>query len=197
MATRHEFYQLLAPRITDELIVTSIGGVDGEWYDTKDRDGNLYHITMSVATSVALGLALALPHRRVISLDGDGSILMGLPVLTDIGHQNPPNLIVIVFDNESYEGPSRRGPGKLLTHTTGTTDLVAIARGSGIKNATLVNKLPEFQEAIDVAFQSKDASFILVKVEYGPKISDSTLDGPENKYRFIRYIEKTENIKLM
>ena len=197
MATRHDFCQLLAPKITDELIVTSIGGVDDEWYATKDRDGNLYHITMSVATSVALGLALTLPRRRVISLDGDGSILMGLPVLTDIGHQNPSNLIVIVFDNESYEGPSRRGPGKLPTHTTGTTDLAAIARGAGIKNARLVKELPEFQEALDKAFQAKDASFISVKVEYGPKIPASKLDGPENKYRFIRYIEKTENIKLM
>jgi len=97
--TRYECLQLLAAKITDELIVTTTGGVAIEWNALKDRDGNLYQTYMSGATPFALGLALALPRRRIISLDGDGAILMGLSVLPVIAQQNPSNLIVIVFDN--------------------------------------------------------------------------------------------------
>ena len=197
MATRYEYFELLAPKITDELIVTSIGGVDHEWHKIKDREANLYHVTMSASCSVALGLALALPHRRVLCFDGDGSILMGLPVLTDIGRQNPSNLVVMIFDNESYEAPSRQCSTKLETHACASADLVAIARGAGISNAWLVTEPAEFQKAVAEAFKADGASFIQVKAEWGEPTPTSRLDGTENKFRFVRYIERTEKLKLI
>ena len=95
--TRYECLQLLAPKITDELIITDLGGVAREWSHLKERDGNLYRPFMAFPTPIALGLALALPHRRIISLDGDGSLLMGLTILPVVAEQNPSNLIIIVF----------------------------------------------------------------------------------------------------
>ena len=92
MVTRYEFLQLLAARVTDELIITNIGGVAREWYHLKDREGNLYRVHMGGSAALAFGLAVALPERRVISLDGDGSMLMGLTVLPAIGERNPGNL---------------------------------------------------------------------------------------------------------
>ena len=71
-----------------------------------------------------------------------------------------------------------------------------IAQGASIENARQVRKLPEFQKAIDEAFRDKGPSFITTKVEWEPKMPSSPLDGPKNKYRLIKYIEKTENLKL-
>ena len=193
--TRYEYLKLLAPKITDELIVTSLGGVVREWYRAKDHDGNLYNAWMAGSTNIALGLALALPHRQVISLDSDGSMLMDLAILPVIADTNPGNLIVIVFDNEIYECLP---PGTVPTQTSGPTDLVSMAQGAGIKNCGLVKEPAEFREAVNEAFQAKEASFIVVKVE---RIHESldypTFLGTENKFRFIRYIEKTENMEIL
>lgn len=195
MMTRYECLRLLAPRINDELITCSVARVNPDLYHVKHREGNLYLCYMSGATPIALGLALALPHRRVISLDGDGSMLMGLGILPVIAEQDPANLIVIVFDNEAYEFS---GVGSMPTPTASRTDLSRMAQGAGIQNVTPVREPAEFEEAIDNAFQAKGASVIIVKVELGgPLVPFAALDGTENKYRFIRYIEQTENIKVI
>ena len=193
MVKRAEYVQLLVSEVTDELIISSIAGESKDLGLIKERDGNLYQIYMSGTTPVALGLALALPNRRVIALDGDGSILMGLTILPTIAARNPSNLIVIIFDNESYEAA-----GCIPTFTAGVTDLAEMARGAGIKNVSTVKELSEFQPAIDKAFRAKDTTFIVAKAELGytagPRLA---LDCIENKYRFIRYVEKTENIKVI
>ena len=193
MTTSYEYLQLLASKVTDELVITWGPTTSNEWYELKHSDGNLYDVYMSGATPFALGIALGLPHRRVICLDGDGSMLMDLPILPVIAQQNPSNLVVIVFDNEAYEAA-----GRISTFTAGATDLVKIAQGAGIANARLVRQLPQFEEAIDEAFQASGASFITLKVQMSTKRSPPrAFDCTENKYRFIRYIEKTENIQII
>ncbi len=118
---------------------------------------------------------------------------MGLTVLPVIAQQNPSNLIIIVFDNEAYEAA-----GKIPTFTAGPTDLAAVARGAGIRNVWLVRKLSEFQKAIDKAFQADGATFMVVKTQLGFLPGTwVAMDGTENKYRFIRYIERTENLQII
>ena len=195
MTTCYDMLKILADRITDELVVTSIGRVRLDWGRlTEPRDGNLYEIYMAGATSVALGMAVSLPHRRVIALDGDGAILMDLGILLAVGQQNPSNLIVIIGDNRAYEKA-----GCVPTFTTDKkVSLEAMARGAGISNVWTVTEPAEFQKAIDEAFKAEGASFIDMKVETEPWFSHPvTLDGTENKYRFIRYIEKTEKIQIL
>ena len=67
-------------------------------------------------------VAVSLPHRRLICLYADGSLLMGLSVLPTITYQNPSNLIVIAFGNERYEAG-----GDTPTFTAGPADLAGIA----------------------------------------------------------------------
>ena len=193
MVSFYEYLQVLAPRITDELVVSNMAGVSREWHHINERDGNLYQVFMAGATPIALGIALALPHRRVISLDSDGSILMGLSTLPLVAKENPSNLIIIVCDNECYEATNR-----VPTFTAGTADLADIARGAGIRNAKLVREIPEFEAAIDEAFEGRGTSFIVVKVPPGHRrVPHSILRCAENKFRFVRYIEKTENIQII
>jgi sulfopyruvate decarboxylase subunit beta len=196
--TSYECLQMLATKITDELFVTTFGRIAREWHHLKHRDGNFYRVHLSATTSYALGLAVALPHRRVISLDGDASMLMGQTILPAIAHKNPTNLIVIVFDNELYEASSG---DRLQNFTAGKTDLAQIARGAGIANSRTVRDLREFKEAVDHAFQADGPTFITAKVKRPAPGTAQT--GPwscnylENKHQFIRYIEKTENVQII
>ena len=57
---------------------------------------------MGKASSIGLGLALAHPERKVMVLDGEGSLLMDLGAMVTLSHSAPQNLIHILFDNEVY-----------------------------------------------------------------------------------------------
>ena len=142
---------------------------------------------------MALGLALALPHRKVVAFDGDGSLLLNLGSLATIANQHPKNLIHVVFDNECYES-SRGAP----TATAGQADLAAIARGAGFANVTTVKSVAEFERQFLRALTTNDLCFILAKVEVGAgDVPAAALDSAENKYLFVRYIEKSENLKIL
>jgi thiamine pyrophosphate-dependent acetolactate synthase large subunit-like protein len=183
----------LAPKINEEIVITNLAGVAREWFNLCERDGNLYSPYLGQATAIALGLALALPHRRVISLDGDGSLLLDLTILPVIARQSPPNFIVVVFDNEAYEAP-----GGVPSHTAWGTDLAGMARAAGVKNANVVKNTAEFKETIDTALKKQKTHFINAKVKMSKrKTPYGTLVGVENKYRLIRYIEKSENIQIL
>ena len=62
--------------LTDQLVVTNVARTGFETHMAMPREGNLYTMGMGLVTPVVLGLALSLPHRGVIALDGDGSILL-------------------------------------------------------------------------------------------------------------------------
>jgi len=183
----------LAPMITDQLVVTNVARTGFEWKMAAPREGNLYTMAMGMVTPVVLGLALSLPHRGVIALDGDGGILLNLGTLATVANQAPPNLISIIFDNQSYAST-----GGLPTATAGKTDLVAIAKGAGIENAVGVHDIETFTEAARAAVSGNGPWVIVCRVvSEKPPVEPKLMDGRENKYRFVRYIEETEGTTIL
>src|ERR671915_1579935 len=116
---RFDCLKVLAAEAKDALVVTSAGANNVEWNALRPSDGNFRVRTLGLASSIALGIALGLPNRKVICLDGDGSLLMNLCSLPTIARMQPKNLIHIVFDNQVYEAS---GCGE--TATAGGADLV-------------------------------------------------------------------------
>jgi sulfopyruvate decarboxylase subunit beta len=185
---RFECLQALAPMISDQLVVTNVARTGFEWKMAKEREGNLYTMGMGLVTPVVLGLALSLPHRGVIALDGDGGMLLNLGVLATVGNYAPANLISIIFDNESYAST-----GGLPTATSGRTNLVEIAKGAGITNSVGVGTIEEFTATAAKAVAGNGPWVIVAKVvAEKPPVEPKLMDGRENKYRFVRYIEQTE-----
>lgn len=192
---RHECLELLAARITDHLVITSQSGQRIEWSHLSDHEGNLPVGMMGCAVGVGMGLALALPHRRVLVLDSDGSILLSLFNLATLGNLRPRNLVVYVFDNGVYSGSRISYP----TATAGHTDLEGMARAAGIRNAVTVRRIDEFKREGLAAFEREELGFVVCKVEESlmhREIPRPTVDLAENKYRFVRYLERTEKKSL-
>ena len=190
---RIDCLKALAEVAGDALVVTSAGGNTAEWNACRPSDGNIRTRTLGLTSSVALGMALGLPGRKVIALDGDGSLLMNLCALPTIARKNPPNLIHIVFDNRAYESS-----GEIGTATASGTDLVGLARSAGIKNALWVSSVDEFKQAVAEAVRGNTLTFIGAKVElFRSEVPPYPIDEVENKYRFIRYVEKTEKIEIL
>ncbi|MBI4522205.1 MAG: thiamine pyrophosphate-binding protein [Deltaproteobacteria bacterium] len=190
---RFDCLKAIAPHFNDELVVTNIGGVRHEWYALRPHPGNYHLQNLGLASSVGLGLALALPHRKVVVFDGDGSILLNLGSLATIANRRPKNLVHIVFDNSCYES-SRGAP----TATAGVTDLAAIARGAGVPNAMTVTTIEDFEETVLNALSGNDLWCIVAKIEPGAgDVPPASLDAQENKYIFVRYIEKSEKLGIL
>ncbi|MEX0806481.1 MAG: thiamine pyrophosphate-dependent enzyme [Candidatus Binatia bacterium] len=190
---RYDCLRAVAPRFGDELVVTNLGAVRHEWQALRPHPGNYHLQNLGLTSSMALGLALALPHRKVVAFDGDGSLLLNLGSLATMANQHPANLIHIVFDNECYES-SRGAP----TATAGQADLAAVARGCGFTHVVTAKTLAEFEEGFQRALKSNDLYFILAKVEAGAgDVPAAALDSQENKYRFVRYIEESEHLKIL
>lgn len=190
---RYDCLAALAPLITDELLVTNVARTGFEWHALRHRAGNLYTMGMGLVTPVCLGLALALPQRRVVALDGDGSILLNLGALATVANAAPPNLVVMVFDNQSYAST-----GGLPTATAGPTDLAAVAVGAGVRAVRTVEDVEAFQDAAQLVLQGGGPWVIVARVSpetepVGPKL----MDGRENKYRFVRYIEQTAGMTIL
>src|SRR6266704_5724349 len=83
---------------------------------------------MGGASCLGLGLALARPDRRVLVLDGDGSLLMQLGSLATIAGAAPRNLVHFLFKNGVYHTSGAQGiPGGL------TVDFVVMAKGAGYR----------------------------------------------------------------
>ena len=188
---RYECLQLLASKMSNQLVVTSQSGQRIEWSHLSRHEGNLLVGMMGCAIGVATGLALALPHRKVIALDSDGSVLLSLFNLATLGNLRPKNLVVFVFDNGVYSGTRISEP----TATAARTNLEAVAKGAGVRNAMTIRNLRAFKKEGLAALGRKGPNFIVCKVEESLRhreIPRPAIDLAENKYRFVRYLERTE-----
>jgi len=190
---RFDCLQAIAARAGDALVVSSAGATTLEWNALRPSDGNFRVRTLGLCSSIALGMALGLPGRKVIALDGDGSLLMNLCSLPTIARMNPKNLIHVVFDNQAYEASGCRE-----TATAGGADLVGIALAAGIKRSLWANSIESFTEAIAGALKGTGMTFIGAKVEITrTAVPPYPMDEVENKYRFIRHVETTEQIQIL
>src|SRR5262245_18584062 len=184
--TRAECLHMLYPECEDKLVVTIMGACAQELYDLGHRDNFFYlQHAMGLASSIGIGLALHLPHERVVVLDGDGSVLMNLGTLATMARYRPKNMIHIVFDKCSL-----LSPGGFDSHTTsGITDLAAIAGGAGIDHVSAVHSIMEFGDAVIDSLARHDLSVIVAKVAaVGPNDYGMDLHLPENAFRFKRCI---------
>lgn len=121
----------------DCLVVTGLGAPTYDVAAAGDDKRNFYLWgAMGGAALIGLGLALAQPQTSIVVVTGDGEMLMGLGAFATIGAQQPPNLTIVVLDNQRY-GET----GGQLSHTALGTDLAAMARAAGIANASHVTDM--------------------------------------------------------
>lgn len=166
------------------LLIGNIGYPSRELFSVHDRPENFYMLgSMGLASSIGLGLALARPDRKVIVLDGDGSVLMNLGTLATIAHHSPDNYLLVILDNCCY---GSTGSQPTCTHLG--TDLKAIAKAAGVENVRLVDESEELLDALH------GKGVVIAKVEPGnAAVPIISLSPEEIVERFIRYARPAQS----
>jgi thiamine pyrophosphate-dependent acetolactate synthase large subunit-like protein len=158
MIERSEFLAAMAARRTDEIVVYTMSTCI-EWPQLSDSPLNFYvGGAMGYASSVALGIALARPDRRVWVFDGDGSLLMNLGSTATLPAVGASNLVHFVMRNGVYQLTAR-----VPTPDRGVVHFEHVARGAGHRRTARVADLTELGAALD-----GDASPTFVEVLVRP-----------------------------
>ncbi len=166
----------------DVLIVAGLAGAKGDVTAAVGDDPRVFGFggAMGAAASMALGLALAQPDKRVLVVTGDGELLMNVGTLATIAIANPPNLGIICVDNEHY-GET----GFQRSHTGLGTDLAVMAQGGGIGAVRTVRESSELDEAGEMLRNTNGAAFVLLKVAVNdPPKMPTVWDASWHKSRF-------------
>jgi len=187
MMRRDHCLQALARHHTDEIVVP-VYQACFEWLAIKPEAPNFISIgAMGQAAPHALGLALGRPDRRVIVLDGDGSLLMNLGTLVTIANAAPPNLLHCVCENGTYEANGGHPiPGR------GVVDFAAMAVAAGYRQAHVFAELAAFEAALPALLKATGPVFATLRVEPGPPPPQDYeyLHSAEARARFRAHLER-------
>ena len=152
--------KMLLNQIGDLPVVANLGPTTDELWHAGQRDRNFYtYGSMGLCSSIALGMALSC-EERVVSLDGDGSLLMNMGTIATIGREKPANLLVVVWDNEQWAQT-----GFQASHTAFNTDLEEVAQGCGIVKTATVWDEEELATVFAQALEEDGPWFIVAKIQ--------------------------------
>ena len=191
---RLDCLKAIYPQLGDSAVVTIMGAVAAELYSLGHR-ANFFYLehAMGLASSIGLGIALSQPNRKVVVIDGDGSVLMNLGGLTTMARSRPNNLVHIIFDNETLLSVGGGAPGGYKWFTTATstgTDLAGVAKAAGFPRSQMVRELGDFEEAALDALKGNELTCIVAKVDAEmPKSFLMDVHMLENRFEFPRWLQ--------
>lgn len=168
--------------LTDELLICNLGYPSRELYALDDKETHFYMLgSMGLASSIGLGMALS-QSRRVVVLDGDGSLLMNLGSLATIANHAPENYLLIVLDNRCYGST-----GCQMTATAQAADLAAIASGAGVRDVGTASTVDEIRSGVYAS------GVLIVNVDAGNEdVPVIDLDPVQIKRRLMREISDVQ-----
>ncbi|MFN0029596.1 MAG: thiamine pyrophosphate-dependent enzyme [Acidimicrobiales bacterium] len=169
----------------DLLVVCGLGAPAWDATAAGDRDRTFpLWGAMGGAVPMGLGLALARPRDRVLVLTGDGEMLMGMGSLSTVGFQQPPNLAVVVLDNERY-GET----GGQLTHTARYTDLAAVAAACGWPTTFTITDPAEADRLAERIWSAPGPRLVVAKISaHNEPLVLPPRDGTVLRERFRRAV---------
>ncbi len=185
--SREDALRCILELARDALVVSTTGKTSREVFELRvarnepQRDfltvGSMGH-----TSSIALGVALGNPARRVVCLDGDGSLLMHMGALPVIGSRRPVNLVHVLLNNAAHESVGGQPT------VAGNVDFEAIARASGYVHYAKARTIDELKQAwADLGRLNEGPSLLEVMVSVGsrPDLGRPTSTPEENKQAFI------------
>jgi sulfopyruvate decarboxylase subunit beta len=180
MMDRDLCFEALARHWDGEIVVSAYQGAFA-WLRIHPHALNCYSVgAMGLASSLGLGLALGRPDKRVIVLDGDGSLLMNLGSLVSIAAAAPRNLLHFVCENGVYESN-----GKHPIPGSGKVDFAGLASAAGYRHCHEFSDLESFDSGIASVLREEGPVFVDLKIGSG------TAQSVDYEYIYSRQLRDT------
>jgi phosphonopyruvate decarboxylase len=189
---REEALEIILNNVNkDTIIISTTGKTSREIFEIREKRGESHKRdfltvgSMGHSSSIALGIALAKPDRKVICVDGDGSMLMHLGSLSTLGSIKPKNFNHILLNNEVHESV---GGQKTAAKEM---NLSSIAKSMGYRKLFFADTKIELQSIIKPFLESVNLSFLEVKINPGSRknLGRPTIRPVENKIQFIEFLK--------
>lgn len=189
--TREEVIRRIAAACGDGAIVSTTGKASRELFEIREANAEghghdfLTVGSMGHSSSIALGIAMNRPERRVWCIDGDGAVLMHMGAMPVIGAQKPANLVHIVINNGAHDSV-----GGMPT-AVGKSDLLKIAEGCGYPCRYRVSTFEELEAALSEIKQTKELTFLEIICAIGSRadLGRPTATAKKNKEDFMNFLK--------
>ena len=189
---REEIIRHIVAVSGEDPIVSTTGKASRELFEIREANGQSHKYdfltvgSMGHSSSIALGVALNKPEKRIWCIDGDGAVLMHMGAMAVIGTNKPKNLIHVVINNGAHETV-----GGMPT-VAEQIDLVAIANACGYPNAVSVDTFEQLDDVLQKAKSSSNLTLIEVKCSIGARddLGRPTKTAKENKRAFESFLKE-------
>ena len=169
-------------KVRGDALVVAVYSSAFEWLEISPHPLNFLAVgAMGQASSNALGFAIGLPDRKIIVLDGDGSLLMNLGSLVTIAGVAPPNLIHFVCQNGCYEANGEHPiPAQNLVSFSG------LAHAAGYRTVSEFSDTGSLRSGLPGLIKVPGPTFATLHLRPGvkPKRDYSLVHGDEARERF-------------
>src|SRR5690349_20875346 len=166
----------------EEAVIGGIGNANFDLWSSGQRPQNFYMLgSMGLAIPIALGVAIAQPARRVVAIEGDGSLLMQAGCLATVAMRRQKNLVMLVMDNGSYQIT-----GSQPTLTAFGAALVAMARAAGIEKSAWAADESDYEQLLDRALDEDGPWLIGLRIDDKPGAAQTDRDPAQIRARFMR-----------
>lgn len=174
----------------EDPIISTTGKASRELFEARvaNEQSHKYDFltvgSMGHSSSIALGVALNKPDKKIWCIDGDGAVLMHMGSMAVLGANAPKNLVHIVINNGAHETV-----GGMPT-VASKIDVVAVAKACGYPNAVCVDSFEKLDTELNAAKERNELSLIEVKCSIGARedLGRPTTTAFENKQKFMEYL---------
>lgn len=188
---REEIIRHIVEVSGEDPIISTTGKASRELFEIREAKGQAHGYdfltvgSMGHASSIALGVAIQKPEKKIWCVDGDGAALMHLGAMPVIANSNPSNLVHIVINNGAHETV-----GGMPTVCSGV-ELTNVAEAVGYSVVLSAETFEELDEALAFAKVSDKLTFVEVKCSIGARedLGRPTTTAMENKIAFMNYIK--------
>ena len=187
---REEIIRHIVSFSGEDPIVSTTGKASRELFEIREANSQSHEYdfltvgSMGHSSSIALGVAINQPEKRIWCIDGDGAVLMHMGSMAVLGANKPANMIHIIINNSAHETV-----GGMPT-VAGDIDLVAVAKACGYPNAVSVDSFEALDSELEKAKSRSELSLIEVKCSIGARddLGRPTTTALENKQNFMNYL---------
>ena len=175
---------------SDSVIISTTGKTSREIFEIREQNNQNHSKdfltvgSMGHCSSIAIGLALSRPDKKIICIDGDGAFIMHMGGLSTIAKTKLKNYYHILLNNEVHESVGGQATGSKYINIS------KIADANGFSKIVSINQEEELKNKISSLIRINGPNFIEINIKAGSRenLGRPTKKPKKNKIDFMHFI---------